>query len=770
MIDLPSLPFLVFQILLLDLEVLRSFFHLLLNFLAPFSQFSLSLLPFISSPFFTYFPESITWFLLGVDCGTPPAVYLRTLFPKITSMAPRLTESGKRIQLLDEGNEQRIRRIKAPNLDTSALVKQNELSLIGRLTNPREQKMGALLPALPRRWNLTGRVTGSDLGNDCFLFRFEKEEDLRRVLDNRPYHFAYWMVIIQRWEPVISATFPSMIPFWITIRGIPLHYWHEDVVVSIGRDLGTLMNHELSSTTARVKVLIDGLKPVVKKSFLDFDSGEESLITFEYEKLELHCSLCNSLCHAGKFCPERFEDYPSNALTRYSRETEDWSSPVLPRSNREPPPRDRVSSRQTLDSQTVNKPLSREEKGKAKKIEPYTAFHQRVDRHGNPFGARTSTKQTRTAPPEAAVAAQVKTSLPWRQEETREASPRHASPPYSRVRPYNKAPSSKGRDLFPPQSKTEWRPKLVRAPEEFQPRRPSPDTAPQSVEPRPLRPVLVEEPSEVLPTRENVLEVLHEATRLYLSHPDPVEAAARRQRVHYGDASGQTEEAADAMLAAAEERASRNARASAQLTMLDENPVTPPPLNALPQAAWMIPETTATSSPPHNADLIHGMASLNRMEEERNLVCDPVESTVRGRGDGQKKLRSIIISPSRENTPISPVVGTPVHQLDENETLSEFQTKVRRKNTRISHRKSPRNSPSILRGTSSKKRNLSQIQNSPRPRAASPSMKSSRSYKKQKKGSNGAETSNNPMNPPIKLIPAMTRKKSDFRSLPPPAP
>lgn len=126
---------------------------------------------------------------------------------------------------------------------------------------PHEQHIWALIPALPRKWNLQGKAVRSDLGQNCFQFRFERDDDLRRVLDNRPYHLSYWMVILQRWEPIISPSFPSLIPFWIMIKGLPLHYWHDNMVVRVGQELGTLENHELTRTTARVRVLIDGLKP-----------------------------------------------------------------------------------------------------------------------------------------------------------------------------------------------------------------------------------------------------------------------------------------------------------------------------------------------------------------------------------------------------------------------------------------------------------------------------------------------------------------------------
>lgn len=205
-------------------------------------------------------------------------------------MARRFTKEEKGKGRLCERDEPHIKRIKAHCVDNSALIKENALILIGRVTNPREQRIWALIPAILRKWHLQGRTTGSDLGGGCFQFRFEKEEDLQRVLDNRPYHFAYWMMILQRWEPIISTSFPSQISFWIRIRGIPPHFWLEDMICDIGKDLGTLLNHELTKTTARVKVLVDGLKPLVKKAIVEYDSGEESLIYLEYERLENYCS------------------------------------------------------------------------------------------------------------------------------------------------------------------------------------------------------------------------------------------------------------------------------------------------------------------------------------------------------------------------------------------------------------------------------------------------------------------------------------------------
>lgn len=169
-------------------------------------------------------------------------------------MARRLTAAEKGKGLASDHAEPQVKRIRAPSLDTSALIEDNSLTLIGRLTNPQEQRIRTLITSLPRKWNIQGDVVGSDLGHNCFQFRFEKEEDLRDVLDNRPYHFGYWMVIIQRWEPIISETFPSLIRLWVRIKGLPLHFWHETMVCNIGKELGTYEKYELTKTSWSMSV------------------------------------------------------------------------------------------------------------------------------------------------------------------------------------------------------------------------------------------------------------------------------------------------------------------------------------------------------------------------------------------------------------------------------------------------------------------------------------------------------------------------------------
>jgi len=195
------------------------------------------------------------------------------------------------------------KRIRAPDLDTSALIEANSLTLMGRLTNPSVQRLWSLFPFLSNRWNLKGKAVGSDLGRGCFQFSFDFEEDMKKVLDNRPYHYDQWMVIIQQWEPVISESFPSQIPFWIEVQGLPKHYWQEEMLKAIGRELGQVMDTEISASSVKIQVLIDGLNPLIKDTMVDFPDGREALVTLEYKNLKNHCNYCHRLTHEKKACP-----------------------------------------------------------------------------------------------------------------------------------------------------------------------------------------------------------------------------------------------------------------------------------------------------------------------------------------------------------------------------------------------------------------------------------------------------------------------------------
>ncbi|KAG2331454.1 hypothetical protein Bca52824_002634 [Brassica carinata] len=443
-------------------------------------------------------------------------------------MARRLTaeEKGKGLDTNPSGPPRL--RMRAPDFDPTELIKENLLTLVGRLTNRKEQKMSSVLPYLAKKWNLVGLSFSSDLGNGCFQFRLSKEEDVREVLRNRPYQYGCWMIIVQRWEPIISQNFPSQILFWISLRGIPLHYWHDKVVCNIGMELGELDTYEVTRSTARVRVVVDGLKPLIMEAAMDYASGEESIISLDYENLGNHCSVCYRLSHLQSQCPER----PKTGVTKQtdiitSRPARRQRSPLSP------PP-------ETWESDAP--------------IASFTKpFQQHLDRYGRPFGDRVSTAVLRPPGPRNKIAP---VSLQRQQLRTNHENrptgelnqDEYSSPPYMRRRlnHEDRHGEENTRERNHRSPTLQWRAKTPILEQEVTP--PSaPCHPPRQSVGRNLEATNFQSIPEA-PSREEVIDDLMVATRQYLNCPDPKEAAARKERVLLSEINGDVEEAATRIL------------------------------------------------------------------------------------------------------------------------------------------------------------------------------------------------------------------------------
>lgn len=206
-------------------------------------------------------------------------------------MSRRLSYAEKGKGIARNLSPPRKGRVAVPDFDNS------ELTLIGRVTNPKAQRMWSVIPFLSDLWKCSSRPIGSDLGQRRFQFQFATPEDLQIVLDNRPYHFAKWMLIIQKWEATVSPNFPSQIPFWIQVQDVPVHLWSEAILRGIGEDIGHFDCWEITASKTRLRAHINGLQPLLFQSTLEFRNGDEVTAVLVYEKLEKFCKICHIIPH-----------------------------------------------------------------------------------------------------------------------------------------------------------------------------------------------------------------------------------------------------------------------------------------------------------------------------------------------------------------------------------------------------------------------------------------------------------------------------------------
>ncbi|XP_033128725.1 uncharacterized protein LOC117125907 [Brassica rapa] len=150
------------------------------------------------------------------------------------------------------------------------------------------------------------------------------------------------------------------------------------MVYNIAPVLGQLEDYDITKTSARIRILLDALEPLTLESMVDFSTGEEVPITFQYEKIANFCKNCNMLTHTSRYCTRKAPNQSLNVQqnSHYSESHRDLH--VSRRHSSQ-------SDRQVLYSPRLPPPVRANSKGDE-------TFHQRVDRHGRYFGDRVTSE------------------------------------------------------------------------------------------------------------------------------------------------------------------------------------------------------------------------------------------------------------------------------------------------------------------------------------------------------------------------------------------
>ncbi|CAN7024434.1 unnamed protein product, partial [Brassica rapa subsp. trilocularis] len=288
------------------------------------------------------------------------------------------------------------------------------------------------------------------------------------------------------------------------------------------------------------RILFNGLNPITKETFVDFDSGEEALISLEYEALENHCTYCLRLTHLASECSFR----PPTQQVNIS-----WSLPPAPRSS---PPTQRPAHTVGPKVAPYAAPSQSHQSG-PRNNETYS---KRLDRHGNPFGERVSASLITAKPLRNRISASTE------EMGTRTIDPSGvkdlmpSSPPYTTSRAPRKQYRETNSSFYEPARRSSQLRNNNRS-SHYHPRE---NEAPHSawVEKIPRPPVERNlnvsdfPPIPRIPSTDEVMEELREVSYQYANCPDPTESAARKQRILDGEVHGLMEKTAVGIIAAAE--------------------------------------------------------------------------------------------------------------------------------------------------------------------------------------------------------------------------
>ncbi|CAL9222752.1 unnamed protein product [Arabidopsis halleri] len=288
---------------------------------------------------------------------------------------------------------------------------------------------------------------------------------------------------------------------------------------TLGDDLGEVMDMEITPATTKIRVLIDGLQPLIKETVVEFSEGTEALVTLDYKNLKNHYLYCHRLSHEKKDCP---------GLTHEKEGTRKNKSKILS------PGSKAVSRNYYAPSDNFVAPRNKYGEGD---FRPSRDFH-------NPLKRKADSGRDRD------------NSLT----EVRSHSQPNSSQRFSSGRSFDHIGKSNNRAVidFPlhrrdtrhSQGKNlqcrERTPTLSRSFHEFsdssRPRRPPLERHNNTQE--------ISSTPPVIPTKEQVMGELREVTVQYTTCADPTESATRKQRVLQGEAKHLMSNTADQIIVA----------------------------------------------------------------------------------------------------------------------------------------------------------------------------------------------------------------------------
>ncbi|CAN1790226.1 Putative ribonuclease H protein At1g65750 [Linum perenne] len=162
-------------------------------------------------------------------------------------------------------------------------------------------------------WARRGRIFIWDIRFGHYVSKFDDDMDYKRALFEGPWLVGDHYVISEEWKPNFEPGYSQVNTIWAWVRlsGIPLEYFDDGILRSIGDKIGKTV--KVANTTlfglrgnyARVCVEIDLHKPFVSKYRLN-----RRVHRVEYEGLHEICFTCGRYGHGQGGCPSKVSNDP----------------------------------------------------------------------------------------------------------------------------------------------------------------------------------------------------------------------------------------------------------------------------------------------------------------------------------------------------------------------------------------------------------------------------------------------------------------------------
>lgn len=201
-------------------------------------------------------------------------------------------------------------------------------TLIGKFTGPRPN-IDLVRAFTFQKWKLKGQMDVAAMPKGFFSFVFSNGEDLTKVLCDGPWMMGKSSLSLQKWSTNLDYNESSFIsaPVWVRLPGLPLEYWHEDILVAIASSFGELLTIDPMTAVrsrqvfARIYVNIQQDTELPQVITLNSKVGKWRQ-EIEYEATPFVCVTCKKVGHCAKHCCLKFATEKKDHESKTSKKWE----------------------------------------------------------------------------------------------------------------------------------------------------------------------------------------------------------------------------------------------------------------------------------------------------------------------------------------------------------------------------------------------------------------------------------------------------------------
>ncbi|KAK4434729.1 hypothetical protein Salat_0635700 [Sesamum alatum] len=177
----------------------------------------------------------------------------------------------------------------------------HSLSLVGRIVTHRGFNFDALCSTFLHAANPGKGMEFTRISTDRFLLHFHHCVDKRRILEGGPWNFDNHLILLgaigSGKEPLTMDLYFCDFSVWIHGLSFP------QISSALGRIIGSKLGSVKHVFTGE-----DVRRLLLRRTIIKSTEGQETVVTFTYERLGNFCYLCGIIGHVDSICDLRYAD------------------------------------------------------------------------------------------------------------------------------------------------------------------------------------------------------------------------------------------------------------------------------------------------------------------------------------------------------------------------------------------------------------------------------------------------------------------------------